>query len=117
MHTFPLMFNDEDACARALAAIGDVVGHDKLNDPGASSGSEDVGVFGTSANVPVCYWLLGGTDPDAFAKADAAGTRNRDIPQNHSPFFAPVMEPTLTNGVTALTAAALAWLGPAAHPA
>ncbi|MGW5665253.1 amidohydrolase [Streptomyces sp. NPDC003758] len=117
MHTFPLMFNDEDACARALAAIGDVVGHDKLNDPGASSGSEDVGVFGTSANVPVCYWLLGGTDPDAFAKADAAGTRNREIPQNHSPFFAPVMEPTLTNGVTALTAAALAWLGPAAHPA
>lgn len=117
MHTFPLMFNDEDACARALAAIGDVVGHDKLNDPGASSGSEDVGVFGTSANVPVCYWLLGGTAPDAFAKADAAGTRNRDIPQNHSPFFAPLMEPTLTNGVTALTAAALAWLGPAAHPA
>jgi hippurate hydrolase len=117
MHTFPLMVNDEDACARALAAIGDVVGHDRLTDPGASSGSEDVGVFGTSANVPVCYWLLGGIAPDTYAKAEAAGTRNRDIPQNHSPYFAPIMQPTITNGITALTAAALAWLGLAAHPA
>ncbi|MFF3164815.1 amidohydrolase [Streptomyces sp. NPDC003273] len=116
MHTFPLMVNDEDACTRTLAAIGDVIGHDRLSDPGASSGSEDVGVFGTSADVPVCYWLLGGVDPDVYAKADAAGTRNRDIPQNHSSLFAPVMQPTLTNGVTALTAAALAWLGPASHP-
>ncbi|MGW2899705.1 amidohydrolase [Streptomyces sp. NPDC001212] len=117
LHTFPLMVNDEEACARTMAAIGDVVGHDKLTDPGASSGSEDVGVFGTSANVPVCYWLLGGVDPDVYAKAEAAGTRSRDIPQNHSPFFAPVMRPTLTNGVTALTAAALAWLGPAPRSA
>jgi hippurate hydrolase len=115
MHTFPLMVNDEDACSRTMAAIGDVIGHDRLTDPGASSGSEDVGVFGTSASVPVCYWLLGGTDPDVYAKADAAGTRNRDIPQNHSPFFAPVMQPTLTNGVTALTVAALTWLGPPSH--
>ncbi|MGW5373495.1 amidohydrolase [Streptomyces sp. NPDC004009] len=110
MHTFPLMVNDEDACTRTMAAIGDVIGHDRLSDPGASSGSEDVGVFGTGADVPVCYWLLGGVDPDVYAKADAAGTRNRDIPQNHSPLFAPVMQPTLTNGVTSLTAAALAWL-------
>ncbi|MER6631077.1 amidohydrolase [Streptomyces sp. NPDC000987] len=116
MHTFPLMVNDEDACTRTMSAIGDVIGHDRLTDPGASSGSEDVGIFGTSADVPVCYWLLGGIDPDVYAKADAAGTRIRDIPQNHSPFFAPVMQPTLVNGVTALTAAALAWLGPAPHP-
>ncbi|MFB7107685.1 peptidase dimerization domain-containing protein [Streptomyces sp. NPDC056291] len=117
LHTFPLMVNDEEACARTMADIGDMVGHDRLTDPGASSGSEDVGVFGTSANVPVCYWLLGGVDPDVYAKAEAAGTRSRDIPQNHSPFFAPVMRPTLTNGVTALTTAALAWLGPASHSA
>ncbi|MFJ3714265.1 amidohydrolase [Streptomyces sp. NPDC090057] len=112
MHTFPLMVNDEGACTRTMAAVGDVIGQDRLTDPGASSGSEDVGVLGTSADVPVCYWLIGGVDPDVYAEADAAGTRNRDIPQNHSPFFAPVMQPTLTNGVTALTAAALAWLGP-----
>ncbi|MFG2259462.1 amidohydrolase [Streptomyces mirabilis] len=117
MHTFPLMINDEDACARAVSAIGDIVGHDRLTDPGASSGSEDVGVLGTSANIPVCYWLLGGIDPDTYAKAEAAGTRNRDIPQNHSPYFAPAMQPTITYGVTALTAAALAWLGRVAHEA
>jgi hippurate hydrolase len=61
--------------------------------------------------------LFGGIDPDAYAKVEAAGTRNRNIPQNHSPYFAPVMQPTITNGITALTAAALAWLSPAAHEA
>ncbi|MEU7381865.1 amidohydrolase [Streptomyces sp. NPDC042207] len=117
LHTFPLMVNDHEACARTMAAIGDVIGHDRLTDPGASSGSEDVGVFGTSANVPVCYWLLGGVDPGTYAKADAAGTKSHDIPQNHSPLFAPVMRPTLTDGVTALTTAALTWLGPDPRPA
>ena len=34
----------------------------------------------------------------------------KSLPSNHSPFFAPVVEPTLTTGVTAMTTAALAWL-------
>ncbi|MEV7011437.1 hypothetical protein [Streptosporangium sp. NPDC051022] len=41
-----------------------------------------------------------------------AGRVADDIPSNHSPTFAPVVEPTLSTGVTAMTAAALAWLGP-----
>ncbi|CAM5720623.1 hypothetical protein SALBM135S_04617 [Streptomyces alboniger] len=43
--------------------------------------------------------------------AQQAGTFERDIPSNHSPFFAPLIEPTITTGVTALTTAARAWLG------
>ena len=43
----------------------------------------------------------------AFAAAVRAGTVERDIPSNHQPTFAPVIEPTLTTGVTALTATAL----------
>jgi hippurate hydrolase len=31
-------------------------------------------------------------------------------PSNHSPFYAPVVEPTLTVGVAALVAAARTWL-------
>ncbi|MGW3917390.1 hypothetical protein ACWEBX_38850, partial [Streptomyces sp. NPDC005070] len=34
-----------------------------------------------------------------------------DIPVNHSPTFAPVIQPTLDTGVSALAVAALAWLG------
>jgi hypothetical protein len=32
------------------------------------------------------------------------------LPGNHSPHFAPVIEPTLTTGIQALTVAARAWL-------
>ncbi len=35
------------------------------------------------------------------------------LPSNHSPLFAPVIEPTIRTGVAALTTAARAWLGTA----
>ncbi|MFE9571027.1 amidohydrolase [Streptomyces sp. NPDC006692] len=108
--SFPVLVNDADALARTMAAVGAVIGADKVIDPGPVTGSEDVGLFGTEAQVPVCYWLFGGVDAEEFGAAFAAGTRDRDIPSNHSPFFAPLVEPTLTTGVTALTTAALAWL-------
>lgn len=109
--SFPVVVNDADAVARTMAAVGAVIGEDKVLDPGPVTGSEDVGLFGTEAGVPVCYWLFGGADAEAFGAAFAAGTLDQDIPSNHSPFFAPLVEPTLTTGVTALTTAALAWLG------
>jgi hypothetical protein len=34
------------------------------------------------------------------------------LPSNHSPLFAPVIEPTLRTGIAALTSAARAWLAP-----
>jgi hypothetical protein len=36
------------------------------------------------------------------------------LPSNHSPLFAPTIEPTLRTGVAALTSAARAWLAPSA---
>jgi hippurate hydrolase len=52
------------------------------------------------------FWFVGGTDPDTYAKAKAAG-RLGEIPTNHSPRFAPVLHPTLETGVEALVVAAL----------
>lgn len=80
-------------------------------DPGPATGSEDVGVFATASGAPLCYWFIGGADPATFAAAQEKGTLAQDVPSNHSPFFAPIIEPTLDIGVAALTTAALAWLG------
>jgi hippurate hydrolase len=110
LDTFPPLVNDEDAAARAAAALGAV---GPVVDPGLVTGSEDVGLFATAAGVPCVYWLLGGADPAAFA-----GATSRDelvavvasLPSNHSPLFAPVVEPTLATGVRALVAAAQEWL-------
>ncbi|MFE0174071.1 amidohydrolase [Streptomyces sp. NPDC059002] len=110
---FPVLDNDAAAVERTVAALGAVIGADRIIDPGPVTGSEDVGYFATSAErrIPLCYWLFGGVDPAEVAAAQKAGTFERDIPSNHSPFFAPLVGPTLDTGVTALTTAALAWLG------
>jgi metal-dependent amidase/aminoacylase/carboxypeptidase family protein len=74
-------------------------------------GSEDFSDIARAVDAPYTYWLLGGTDPEAYRKAEAAGTVAADIPVNHSPHFAPVIQPTLQTGTAALVTAALSWLG------
>ena len=50
-------------------------------------------------------------DPDAWARSEAAGTASSDFPDNHSPHFAPVLQPMLDTGVRAMVAATMAWVG------
>jgi hippurate hydrolase len=45
-----------------------------------------------------------------YRKADSAGSVTEDIPVNHSPPFAPVIQPTLDTGTQALIVATLALL-------
>lgn len=108
--SFPALVNDAQATARVVAAFAETFGEQNVIDPGVVSGSEDVGLLSDEVSTPLVYWLLGGTDPALYAAAAAAGTLESDIPSNHSPHFAPVIRPTLDNGITALTVAALEWL-------
>ncbi|GAA2228493.1 amidohydrolase [Promicromonospora sukumoe] len=105
--SFPPLVNDPAETERTRAALAARFGAERVIDPGAVSGSEDVSVLATAAGVPLVYWLLGGWDPAAFFAAEQAGTTDRDIPSNHSPRFAPVPHPTLETGVTALVVATL----------
>jgi hippurate hydrolase len=93
-----------------MAALRETFGAEHVPDPGPVTGSEDFGVFGSAAGVPSCYWLFGGVDPAAYLAAIEAGTVERDIPTNHSPLFAPMPEPTIDAGVSAMVTCALAWL-------
>jgi amidohydrolase len=108
----PAVVNDPAACDRTRAAFDAGLGPGLVLDPGPVTGSEDVGLLG-GPGVPCVYWLLGGADPALFAgvsgSAEAAEIV-RGLPSNHSPLFAPVIEPTLRTGVTALACAARAWL-------
>ncbi|TPX09379.1 uncharacterized protein E0L32_009423 [Thyridium curvatum] len=60
---------------------------------------EDFSTLGSSHNVPYAYWNFGGSQ-------ETAG----DIPTNHSPFFAPAVQPTLQVGADAMALAALTFL-------
>jgi hippurate hydrolase len=110
---FPPVVNDEQAVARTMPALEAVVGPGLVFDPGLVTGSEDVGVLASAAAAPCVYWLLGGADPALFAAARSREdvlARIAELPSNHSPLFAPVVEPTLRLGVRALTSAAHTWL-------
>lgn len=109
MHTFPVTVVDEDAMQAIAAVFREHFGAQRvLESPSPLAGSEDVGIFGTTAGVPTAFWFWGGYEQQRFEDAAAAG---KPVPSNHSPEFAPVLEPTLRTGVEALTVAALSRLG------
>jgi hippurate hydrolase len=108
---FPVTDNDASVTRRVTDAFvehfGDRAGHLPLQ-----TASEDFSDIPTALGVPYTYWGIGGTDPDTYQRAETAGTVAQDIPVNHSPRFAPVIQPTLNTGTEALVVAALAFLAP-----
>lgn len=107
---YPLGLNDPDANDRLVDAFRQHFAADRVRQTGPTSASEDFGSYGEAGHLPSVFWFIGGTDPDTYAKAKAAGEVNK-IPSNHSPFFAPVLHPTLETGVQTMVVGALAWLG------
>ena len=64
--------------------------------------SEDFPEF--TVGIPSVYFSLGAYDPAVLAQDKASGT---PVPVNHSPLFAPAMEPTLGVGVRAMSYAVM----------
>ena len=110
LHRLPATINDADATARVVSAFQGVFGEQSVIDPGLFTGSEDVSWFARDAGVPLVFWFWGGVDPKVYADAVAGGTVDKDVPTNHSPFYAPVIHPTIEVGVTAMATAARAFL-------
>jgi hippurate hydrolase len=61
------------------------------------TGSEDYSVF-VEQGVPSLYMRLGGADPQKFADSRNGGTM---LPSNHSPYFAPDVDPALHTAIKA----------------
>jgi hippurate hydrolase len=109
---YPLTTNDPAATARVAAALRSRFGDGQVHELATPvSASEDFGSFGTEWEVPSVFWYVGGTDPELYRRAAEAGRVADDIPTNHNPAFAPVIDPTLATGVQAMAAAALDGLG------
>jgi amidohydrolase len=108
---YPLNLNDAEASKRVADAFRQHFSAERVRVTGPAPASEDFGSFGTEWHVPSVFWFVGGTDPDRYAQAKAAGRLN-ELPVNHSPLFAPVIHPTLETGVETLVVSARAWLAP-----
>jgi amidohydrolase len=108
LSSYPLTINDSATVARLHTAFQAQFGERAYETPPAAA-SEDFSVFGREWGVPYAFWFVGGTDPEVFSKALAEKKLN-EIPGNHSPRFAPVLDRTLRTGLEAMLCAAAVWL-------
>jgi metal-dependent amidase/aminoacylase/carboxypeptidase family protein len=109
---FPLTINDEDATRKVADALRQRLGAERVGPASPASASEDFSVIPRAwGDVPSVYWIVGGVEPQKYAEAERTGSLNK-LPSNHSPEFAPVINPTLRTGIEAMLAAAGAWLTP-----
>jgi amidohydrolase len=100
----PATINDPAFAERLAKVAAATLGAGHVVPAKAVMGSEDVGLFSLNGTIPAVMFRLGATDPATLADSLKSG---KQLPGPHSPLFAPVYEPTIRTGVTALTAMAL----------
>lgn len=108
INNFPLTVNDEKATKAIAREFRNHFG-ELLVQTTPLGASEDFGRYGKEWQTPYVYWFVGGTDPDVYDKAVKDGTVSH-LPGPHSPFWAPVLAPTIRTGIEAMLAAAGVWL-------
>ncbi len=100
--------NDSALGARLAGVLDQALGQDRValipaTMPG-STASEDYSAFVEAGMPHSVFFGIGGSDPAMLAEHKANGT---PVPVNHSPYFAPLPEPTIRTGVETLTLAVL----------
>ena len=102
-------YNDPALTQRLTAAMGRWLGEGNLIPKKPVMGAEDFGLFGrTEPKIPICMFWLGTVTKESVTESIKTG---RTLPSLHSSKYAPVPEPSLKTGVTAMTAAVLELTG------
>jgi len=91
------VYNDPALAARLRVPLEAALGKENVIATDPITPSEDYANF-IAQGIPSLYLSLGGADPEKFAKAKATGT---PLPSNHSPLFAPDVDPALRTAITA----------------
>lgn len=91
------VYNDPKLADRLRAPLEAALGKENVVTTEPIMPSEDYSQF-VEAGVPSLYFSLGGADPHKLAELEKEG---RALPSNHSPFFAPDVEPSLKTGIEA----------------
>lgn len=99
----PALFNEKELTQKMVALFTDVLGKERVHERPMSMGGEDFSQF-NRAGIRSFYYHLGCVTPEAYADSLKGG---KALPPTHSPFFAPVPEPTLRTGVMTMSMAIL----------
>ena len=100
--------NTEAVVTRTEGVFKAVFGERNVGRVPPITASEDFSAF-VNEGVPSMFFFIGAIDPEQVAESRKPG--GKPVPGNHSPFFAPVPEPTIKTGSKALTLAVLNVLG------
>ena len=101
----PAMYNNPELTLRLAKVFQRALGVDNVVEAPPIMASEDFGRFGLDGHqIPTCMFSLGAADPVKLAESEKTGV---PLPSLHSSLFAPVAEPAIRTGVTAMTAAVL----------
>jgi amidohydrolase len=92
-----LVYNDPGFAERLRAPLEAALGKQNVVTTEAITSSEDYAFF-VEQGVPSLYMSLGGADPQKYAESKGAGSM---LPSNHSPYFAPDVDPALHSGIKA----------------
>ncbi|MGO8794655.1 MAG: amidohydrolase [Candidatus Sulfotelmatobacter sp.] len=107
-----LVYNDPVLVQKLKPVLESALGGDHVVIAEPITASEDFSYF-VEQGIPGFYFSLGGADPQKFAEAKAQGVT---LPSNHSPLFAPDVDPALRTGIEAEVAVLRNLLGaPAAR--
>jgi amidohydrolase len=96
--------NNEALVIRTEALLKNVFGNLQVQRVPPITASEDFSAF-VNEGVPSMFFFIGVSNPEDVAAAMKPG--GKPLPFNHSPFFAPVPEPSIKNGATAMSLAVL----------
>jgi amidohydrolase len=91
------VYNDPALAQRLRIPLETALGKNNVITTEAITPSEDYAFF-IEQGVPSLYFSLGGADPEKYAQAKATGVM---LPSNHSPLFAPDVDPALHAGIAA----------------
>jgi amidohydrolase len=91
------VYNDPSLAQRLRAPLEVALGTENVVAEAPLTASEDFSAF-VEQGIPGFYFELGGANPEEFTQAKATGTL---LPSNHSPLFAPDVDPALHTAITA----------------
>jgi hippurate hydrolase len=91
------VYNDPGLASRLRTPLEAALGKGNVIATDPITPSEDYAFF-IEQGVPSLYLSLGGADPQKYAESKTSGVM---LPSNHSPYFAPDVDPALHSGIKA----------------
>jgi amidohydrolase len=104
----PPLVNSVEAAAPLKEHFENIFGGQNVQDRKPGMASDDFSILAPEG-VPYAFWSLGSTERATWEKHEKEGRLN-ELPDNHSPYFKPTIQPTLTKAIDALAVAALVFL-------